>query len=81
MRVALIKLLKDVLTGIDGESFDAWRLAALLALVALIGNATYANAVTHTFSATDFGAGCAAILGCAAWGIKQKQNTEPGAGQ
>jgi hypothetical protein len=79
MRELFARLLKDSLTGLDGKTFDAWRLSALLALLALIVNASYATWQSHSFSAVDFGGGCAALLGGAAWGIRQKQDTEPGA--
>jgi hypothetical protein len=81
MTATLKKLLMDMLTGIDNQTFDAWRLAALLALFALIGNAAYANYQTNHFDAENFGIGAAAILGGAAWGIKQKKDTEPQSGR
>ena len=73
----LKRFINDLLTGIDGLSFDPWRLAALVSLVVLFGNASYANFRTHAFSAQDFGIGVAAILAGAGWGIKQKKDTEP----
>lgn len=73
----LQKLLKDCTTGIDGVTFDPWRIAAAVSLATLAANATYATVISHTFNALDFGGGCAAILAGAGWGIRQKKETEP----
>lgn len=72
-----LKWFKDILTGIDGESFDIARVSGAVAVVAQCALAGVHLYISHTFDAMSFGTGAAAIIAATGASIKMKQDTEP----
>jgi len=75
----ICKFVKDLLTGIDGESYDIGRV--LWALACLVGfgleiHGVYANT---PFDLQQYGIGVGALLGSGALSLKLKSTTEPSA--
>ena len=76
----LKKLVKDCLTGIDGETYDPARVATMFALGTFFWLAAYAVMELHqTFEFQSFGVGFGAVIAGGAWAIKHKADNEPGA--
>ena len=72
------KIAKHSLTQADNETFCPWRLGALLALLSLIGQSIWMlHAGGSSWSPTQFGMGCAAILGAGAAGSKYNDTSAP----
>ena len=71
--------LKDLITGIDGETVDPARVLWLLGtLVFLAGEVT--TIFKGSWNGVQFGMGLAAVLGGGALGVKVKESSEPKAG-
>jgi hypothetical protein len=74
----LAKMFKDILTGIDNETYDHSRVVGLGCLVGyfIVGfvNMIHANQI---WSAIDFASGISAITIAFGIQIKLKENTEP----
>ena len=71
------KILKDISTGIDGNSYCYARCTGHLAVISYIGLAISDFYVTHTFNYIAFGTGFAAIIGSVGGAIWAKKDTEP----
>ena len=72
-----LKLLRDILTGIDGETYDNIRFYMLLATFTYLGCTIWNLYKDKAFDPIAFGAGFAAISGGGAAGINLKMKTEP----
>jgi hypothetical protein len=70
-------LIKDCLTGKDGESYDVGRLLWILGVLAFIGLSIYSLCNKGTFDPMNWGTGYGAILGGGGAGIGMKSKTEP----
>jgi hypothetical protein len=75
------KLLKDISTGVDGESYDCIRLYTHFAVIAYIGLCISDFVIAHQFNYTAFGTGFAAIVAGSGVGIMAKKETEPKASE
>ena len=75
----ILKFINDILTGIDGESYDVGRLLWVLAFVIGMGLEIYSVITGTKFDLQAYGVGVGALLltGGAALGLKS--GTEPGA--
>lgn len=73
------KLIKDILTGIDGESYDNVRVYMLLGVLTYVGCTVWHLYDENVFEFVNFGTGLAAILAGGGAGIGLKAKTEPGA--
>jgi hypothetical protein len=72
------KLLKDILTGIDNETYDMGRVTAILSFLTYLGIAIGNAIIGHPWSAMDFAGGVGTMaLGVGAH-LKLKSSTEPG---
>jgi hypothetical protein len=74
-------LLKDLLTGKDGESYDVGRVLWFLCMLAFIGQSIYALVISadHHFDPQAYGLGAGGILAGGGGGIGFKAKTEPDA--
>lgn len=70
-------IIKDSVTGKDGESFDVGRLLLAIGSLAMIGFQGYSTYRTGLFDAQGFGIGLGGLLGGGCAGIGWKVNTEP----
>lgn len=71
------KILIDILTGIDGKTFDEGRVlgfVTVLTFLLLSGLDVY---FTHTFEYEHFGLGISTIFAGIGINLKLKENTEP----
>lgn len=68
---------KDILTGIDGESFDVGRVLWIMGVVAFVVLSFYAMYRGGAFDPLNWGTGYGAILGGGGAGIGFKAKTEP----
>ena len=74
-----VKLVKDCLTGIDGESYDPARVYLAVAVLTFLGLAIAALVVKgQPFDPQAFGFGFGALLAGGGLGVKLKSHTEPG---
>ena len=71
------KLIKDILTGVDGQTYDAARVAMWPGLLGMIGLAGYNIYKGLNVDYMAFGTGFAAILAAAGAAIGMKKDTEP----
>ena len=76
----LLKVLKDITTTADGQTFDNIRISSLLATLAYIAMSV-ANVfvLKHDFDPTAYGTGAAALFAAAGAAIRLKQTDEPSA--
>jgi hypothetical protein len=72
------KILKDISTGIDGETFCYARIAGIAGVIVYLGVAISDFIVNHRFDYMQFGTGFGVIISGVGVGIKLKQDTEPG---
>lgn len=73
-----MKFIRDILTGIDGQTYDNIRVGIAAALVTAIGAIITQLAKGQPVDLLAFGGAVAAILGAGGFGIGQKAHTEPG---
>jgi len=73
-----MKFIRDILTGIDGQTYDNIRVGIAMALATVIGAAVTELVKGQSVDLLAFGGAVAAILGAGGFGISQKANTEPG---
>jgi hypothetical protein len=78
---AIKSIIKDLATGIDGESYDVGRVLWALGALAFLGMSIYAVIHTGAFDAMGFGAGYGGVLGGGGAALGMKSKTEPGAEQ
>ena len=71
------KVIKDCLTGIDGETYDPARIYLAAGVAVFLGNAVLALIHGQTWNAQDFGLGFGALLAAGGAGIALKAKTEP----
>ena len=71
------QFLKDIITGLDGESADIGRLLWIVGALVFFALSIYAVYRTGTFNPTDFGTGFGLILAGGGAGIGLKAGTEP----
>lgn len=69
-----MKVIKDCITGIDGESFDVGRVLLASGVIVFLGLSIYHH---EKFDPMDFGAGLGGILVGGGAGIGMKSKTEP----
>ncbi|OWK42218.1 amino acid ABC transporter substrate-binding protein [Fimbriiglobus ruber] len=72
-------LIKDCVTGKDGESYDVGRVLWVVGALSFLGLSIYAAFKSHTFDPLSFGTGYGGILGGGGAGIGMKAKTEPDA--
>jgi len=72
-----MKLIRDVLTGINGITYDNIRVGMMMALLTLIGVVITLLYQRQPVDMQAFGISAAAILGAGGFGIGQKAHTEP----
>lgn len=72
------KLMKDMSTGIDGESFDFVRVLGMLTIVVALGLSVYVVVwKTQTWDIQTFGLGIGLVFASVAGALKLKESTEP----
>jgi len=77
--IPISKMIKDCLTGIDGETYDPARVATMFALMTFFGLAVYVVVFKNQpFDMQQFGIGFGAVIAGGSWAIKTKSKTEPG---
>ena len=76
-----MKLLNDILTGKDGETFDIARVLGATTVLTFLGLAVYSVVKNpmHHFDMQSFGIGAGAVIAAmgAALGMKSKTEPEP----
>ena len=70
--------LKDIVTGIDGVSYDVVRVLAVIAVAEALGLAAYVVVYKgQAFDMQSYGIGLGAIFVSVGVALKLKQDTEP----
>jgi hypothetical protein len=72
-----MKLLKDILTGIDGQTYDNVRVYMLFGIITYLVCAAWHLYDENVFEFQNFAIGFAAILAGGGAGIGFKSGTEP----
>lgn len=72
-----MKLLRDILTGADNESYDNGRVVCVLSFLVYFGLAISNTALGHVWSAMDFSSGASAMAIGFGLNLRLKQPTEP----
>ena len=75
------KFLTDLLTGIDGATWDIGRVAFGLGVLTFIGSTIAVVVQGQAFGYQDFGIGFGSLLGGGGLGLMWKAKTEPGHNQ
>lgn len=70
-------IIKDCLTGKDGQTYDPARVYLAAGVASFLALAFYTVFKTHTFDYQSFGIGFGAVLAAGGLGIKLKSHTEP----
>ena len=73
------EVLKQLLTGKDGQTHDIMRWLCLVTCLAALGLEIYVVAVirTQSFDVQSFGIGMGAVFAAVGAGLKLKEGTEP----
>jgi len=72
------KMIKDSLTGVDGESFDIVRVLSALVILVALGLTIYVVVYKDTpFDIQSYGIGIGTIFAALGAALKLKENTEP----
>jgi len=71
------KLFKDVLTGVDNQTFDHGRLMGLLSFIFYFILSLFDLLTSHTWRAMDFAGGIATMAVAFGVNLKLKSDTEP----
>lgn len=72
-----MKLVKDILTGIDKQSYDSGRVLCFLCYIVYFYMAIISTIHGHPWSAIDFSGGAGAMAVGFGINIKLKSDTEP----
>ncbi len=72
------KFVKDILTGLDGETYDTAKAAMWIGIFGQIGLSGYHIYKGLSIDFLAWGTGFAAIIAAAGVAIKLKENSEPG---
>jgi hypothetical protein len=73
----MIKILKDILTGADNESYDHGRVLGLMTFVMYFGLAVTALVINHSFDPMNFAGGASTMAVGFGIHLKLKSDTEP----
>jgi hypothetical protein len=71
------KFLKDVMTGIDGESYDIGRVTCFFSFLVYFGLAIGGMIYNHTWDPLNFSTGAGAMAVGFGANLKLKSDTEP----
>jgi hypothetical protein len=71
------KFFKDILTGVDGATYDIGRIGLLTGILVFHAATFYAISIGTKFDWLNYGAGFGAILAAGGAGIGMKKDTEP----
>jgi hypothetical protein len=75
----LTQIIIDILTGIDGESYDVGRVLGVLLVLVFIGISIYAYVVLkQSFNPVEWGSGAGVTTTGIGALLKLKEKTEPG---
>lgn len=74
----MIKLFKDILTGIDNQTFDQGRVTCLFSFISYHAMAIANLVMGHPWGAMDFAGGISAIAVGFGIHLKLKTDSEPG---
>lgn len=72
-----MKLVKDILTGADNETFDHGRVTGLMSFIVYFVLAFYDLITEHKWQAMDFASGISAMAVAFGVNLKLKGDTEP----
>lgn len=72
-----MKFFRDILTGVDGVTYDNIRVFMLIGILTIIGAAITGMVQGKAFDYLAFGGGFAAVLAAGGAGIGLKSKTEP----
>ena len=72
------KFLTDMLTGIDGETYDIGRVLLLVSCFIGFGLQIYCTLTGHVFDLQSYGLGVGSLLLGGSGALFIKHNTEPG---
>lgn len=72
-----MKFIKDILTGVDGQTYDTAKAAMWTGIFGQIGLSGYHIYKGLTIDFLAWGTGFAAIIAAAGVAIKLKENAEP----
>lgn len=71
-------MIKHVLTGIDGESYDVARVMGVVGVMFFMAMTAYNVVVLkHSFDYVNWGLGFGSVIGSMGVAIKLKEKTEP----
>lgn len=70
-------MIKDLLTGIDGVTYDPARVLWALGIVAFLTFAGFEIYKTQHFDMTNFALAYSSLLGAGAAGVRIKETSEP----
>jgi hypothetical protein len=78
--MSMKSVIKDMSTGIDGESFDFIRILGMLTIVVALSLSVFVVVWRNaTFDMQQFGLGIGLVFAAVAGALKLKESTEPGA--
>lgn len=72
------KIIKDSITGVNGEDFDVGRILWAIGCLSYIVYAGWHLFFNHNFNPLDYGTGLGALLAGGGAGLGFKSKTEPG---
>ena len=72
-----IKLVRDILTGKDGFTYDNGRVLGSIAILSYIIFSAYDVYVNRRFSYEHFGVGLGSLIATLGLNLKLKEGTEP----
>jgi hypothetical protein len=72
-----MKILQDILTGIDNKTYDNGRVICFLSYLVYFFMAVYSTLKCHPWNPTDFCAGAGAMAVGFGINLKLKSDTEP----
>lgn len=73
------KIINDMLTGLDGESFDIGRILWAAGVISYIAYGGWHLFLNHLYNPMDYGTGLGVVLAGGGAAIGMKAKTEPGA--
>ena len=73
----MMKFFKDILTGIDGKTYDNIRVYMMFSVFVFLGSSVWHLYDENVFDPVAFGSGLAAIFAAGGAGILMKKDTEP----